>query len=451
MVGKNNQIDMLHGGLLKKILIFALPLAATSILQQLFNSADSAVVGHFAGSEALAAVGSTAPLINIIVNLFIGLSIGANVVIANFIGQGREERINGAVHTAVILAGISGICVMVIGIVMAKPLLIWTDSPENVIGLSTEYLRIFFLGMPFMMIYNFGSSILRSKGDTKRPLYALSFAGVINVGLNLLFVIVFQMSVAGVALATVISNIISSAIILRILFREEEPYRVKLSQLSIDGSIFMLMFKIGMPAGLQGVVFSFSNTVIQTAINGFGSDAVAGSAAAVNFEYIVYFIINAFAQTATTFTSQNFGARNAERCRKVYLRCMVISVFATLLVDFGFYFTKAAVVGLFTTEASVLPYAYIRMQRVLLFQAMANSYEISAATMRGMGHSMMPTLITVLGSCGFRILWIYTVFQKFTTFEMLMNVYPVSWLITGTAVVTAYYVVRKKEFKKFER
>ena len=279
-----NQIDMLNGPLVKKILLFALPLAATSTVQQLFNSADVAILGHFAGSEALAAVGSNAPVINLMINLFIGLSIGANVIIANYIGQGRADRISDAVHTTVLLSVIGGVIVGILGILLAKPILILMDSPDNVIDLATLYLRIFFAGMPFMMIYAYCAAILRSKGDTRRPLLILLCSGVIKVGINLLFVCVLGYGVAGVAVATIIANFLNSGAVVFLLMREEGPFRLSPRKLAIKKEQFIRILKIGVPAGVQGMVFSFSNVCIQSAINGFGSDAIAGSAAARNAE-----------------------------------------------------------------------------------------------------------------------------------------------------------------------
>lgn len=446
-----NQIDMLHGPLVKKILFFALPLAATSTVQQLFNSADAAILGHFAGSEALAAVGSNAPIINLIINLFIGLSIGANVVIANYIGQGRADRISDAVHTTILLSVIGGIIVGIIGILISRSILVVMGSPDDVIDLATVYLRIFFAGMPFMMIYNYSASILRSKGDTKRPLMILLCSGIIKIAINLLFVIVFGMSVKGVAIATVIANFLNSAAIIYILLHEEGPFRLDPRRLKITKEHFFRILNIGIPAGVQGMVFSLSNVCIQAAINGFGSSAIAGSSAALNFEYFCYFVLNAFGQTAVTFTSQNFGAHNSERCKVVFRDCMLLGMGAMLICNFGFFFGRRFFILAFTTDPNVLPWAMTRMLHVLIFQWIAGSYEISGQCLRGMNHSILPALFSILGSCVLRIVWIYTVFSLFGTFEMLMNVYPVSWIITGIAVLIAYAIISRREFKKMNQ
>ena len=324
--GISNQMDMLNGSIFDKILLFALPLAISSILQQLFNSVDVAVVGRFASSEALAAVGSNSSVISLLINLFVGISVGANVVIANYIGQGKTEKIQDAVHTVMIVSLISGVFLLVLGLMIARPILEIMGTPENVIDLAVLYLHIYFLGMPFLMIYNFGAAVLRSKGDTKRPLYCLIISGVINACLNLLFVIVFKLSVAGVAIATVIADGVSAVLIIYFLMNEEETIRLRLNKLKIKKSELIKVIKIGVPAGLQGVVFSVSNVCIQTAINSFGSDAVAGSATELNFEYFTYFTISAFVQAAVTFTSQNYGARNFKRCKKIFVYSMISSV-----------------------------------------------------------------------------------------------------------------------------
>lgn len=303
------QIDMLNGSIWDKLLLFALPLAASSILQQLFNAADVAVVGNFAGGEALAAVGANGSVINLLVNLFVGLSIGTNVVVASFIGQKDDKRTNQAVHTSILLSMISGLVLLVVGILFARPILELMSTPEDIIDLATLYLQIYFAGMPFIMLYNFTSAILRSKGDTKRPLLSLLVSGVINVILNLFFVIVCHMSVEGVAIATVISNIISSLMLIYFLMHETDALKVELKKLCIHKDILLKVAKIGVPAGLQSTVFSISNVIIQTALNALGSAAVAASAAALNYEYFTYFVISAFSQAAVTFIGQNYAAK----------------------------------------------------------------------------------------------------------------------------------------------
>lgn len=440
---------MLSGSLLDKIMLFALPLAASSILQQLFNSADVAVVGRFAGSQALAAVGSNGSTVNLLLNLFIGLSVGANVVIATHIGRGETQKVQEIVHTVMALALVSGVFLLVLGMIVAKPLLILTESPHDVIDLATVYLRIYFLGMPFIMVYNFGAAILRSTGDTKRPMYCLIFSGVINVCLNLVLVIVFHLGVAGVAIATVTANGVSAGMILYFLTHEEDMIRLHLNKLFFKGEYLKAVGKIGAPAGIQGMVFSLSNVCIQTAINGFGSDAAAGSATALNFEMFAYYLVSAFAQATVTFTSQNYGAGQVGRCKKVFRQSLFSGICFSGLLCAVFMVWSDFFVRIYTVEEAVIPYALARMAHVLVFLWMTNTYEISGSALRGMGHSLLPAMLTLLGSCGFRILWICTVVRKYNSYDILMNVYPVSWVITGGAVMTAYLIIRRKVFRGF--
>ena len=443
---QSNRMDMLHGSILDKILLFALPLAASTILQELFNSVDVAVVGKFASSEALAAVGSNSSVIALMINLFVGISVGANVVIANYIGKRQEDKVKDTVHTVMFVALISGIFLLVLGVTIAKPVLKMMGTPSDVIDLAIIYLRIYFLGMPFIMLYNFGSAVLRSIGDTRRPLYCLIIAGIVNTCLNLLFVIVFKLSVAGVAIATVVSNMVSSGMVIYFLTHEKEPIHLSWTELEIVKPELIKVLRIGVPAGLQSMVFSISNVCIQTAINGFGSYAVAGSTAALNYEYFTYFVINAFGQAAVTFTSQNYGAGETQRCKKVFrlsmasglIRCGVMS---TIFVIWHKFF-----INIYTSDSAVVEYASTRMLHVLFLEFMTGSYEISGAALRGLGYSMTPAILTVFGTCVLRIVWLYTVFEKFKSFDVLMNVYPISWIITGIAVWGTYIVIRKRVF-----
>lgn len=420
---KNKKIDMLNGPLVGKIVIFALPLALSSILQQLFNSADLAVVGRFDSDKAMAAVGSNSSLVNLIVSLFLGLSVGANVVVARLIGQGRKDKANEAVHTVVLLAVISGFIILGVGEILAPILLGMMNVPDDVLKLATLYLRIFFFAMPFIEIYDFGSAVLRSKGDSTRPLYALITAGVINVILNLVFVIVFKMGVAGVATATVISNFFSACMILYFLTHEEEMLRLDFRKLRIRWKYLLGIIKIGLPAGLQSMVFSLSNVVIQAAINSFGSDGIAGSTA-----------------------EQNFAAQDKERCKKIYRLCTFIGLASCLGLSLIFLIGRHLFIQIFSTDENVIHYAMIRMWSVCLLELLTGVYEISGGCLRGMGHSMTPAVITVLGTCVFRLVWVNTIYAAHRSYLMLMIVYPVSWVITGTAVTVAYFIIRRKEF-----
>lgn len=443
---QGRQIDMLHGSLMDKLLLFALPLAASSILQQLFNSADAAVVGRFAGSQALAAVGGNTSVINLLLNLFVGISVGANVVIARYIGQNKIEKVQETVHTVITLALISGFFLIGIGMVLAKPILLLMNTPKDVIDLAVLYLRIYFAGMPFLMVYNFGAAILRSVGDTRRPLYCLLFTGAINVGLNLVFVVGWDMSVTGVALATMIANAISAGLVVSFLIHEEGMIRLDIHRLTLKKEHLLEMLRVGIPAGVQGMVFSLSNICIQTGINSFGSAAVAGSASAVNFEFFSYFVTNSFVQATVTFTSQNYGAQQFERCKKIFRYCLISAMAGTGLMAMVFLAGKNFFVRIYTVDPEVIAFALLRMTCVLTMNFLTSTYEIAGAALRGIGYSMLPAAITIVGCCGFRVVWIYTVFRVFGTFESLMAVYPATWVLTGTMMLVSYFVIRKKVF-----
>lgn len=442
------QIDMLHGSLLKKILIFALPVAASSILQQLFNSADVAVVGRFCGSQAMAAVGGNSSVTSLLINLFVGLSVGANVVIANYIGRKDEKRVREATHTVMLMAMISGIFLMAVGVFLAKPILTLMNTPKDVINLATLYLRIYFVGMPFVMIFNFGSAILRSVGDTKRPMYSLLISGIINVCLNLVLVIAFKLGVAGVAISTVVADCISAAIVMGYLTHEKGIIHIDINNLIIKKEHVIKVIQIGAPAGLQGMVFSLSNVCIQTAINGFGSDAVAGSAAAVNFEFFTYFVTSAFSQAAVTFTSQNYGAGEYKRCKKIFKVSMLSGLCVTAIMSIIFVLGRGFFIRFYTGNTKVIEYALVRMVHVELLACMPVLYEVGAAGLRGIGYSLLPAILTMVGSCAFRFVWVYTVFKKYDSYQMLMNVYPVSWTITAFLVLLSYFIIRKHVFEK---
>ncbi len=443
---KKNEMNMVEGSLADKLILFALPLAATAVLQQLFNAADIAVVGRFASSDAMAAVGSNASVIGLVVNLFIGLSVGANVVIANLIGSGHREKINEALHTVILVAFFAGLVLLIIGISIAQPILVLMGAPENVMNYALLYLRIYFLGMPSMMLYNFGAAVLRSKGDSKRPLFALALAGVVNIFLNLLLVAVFHLHVIGVAVATVTSNTISAALVLSFLWREEEEFQLRFHKLKIRPNYLKQIFFIGMPAGVQGMVFSLSNVVIQSCINSFGSDAIAGSTAGQNFEFISYCVVNAFAQTSVTFMSQNYGAGNKERCKKVFRLSMLFGFGFDVILVVLFIAFRYPLMRLFTVDEAVTEYAMIRVMHVCLFHYLTGTYEISGGCIRGLNHSLVPALTSIFGTCVFRMFWVFGVVSRYNDFGILMNVYPISWVLTGTIMITLYFIIRKKAF-----
>lgn len=443
---KSRQMDMLNAPLLRNIFLFVIPLTASSILQQLFNSADVAVVGHFAGSSALAAVGSNGPVINLMVNLFVGMSTGGNAVIARYIGEGREDRIREAVHTVVSLALISGLALVFIGQIFSRSLLELVNSPEDVIDLAELYLRIYFLGMPFIMLYNFGSSILRSQGDTKRPLVILSFAGVVNVCLNLFFVVVCNLGVAGVAIATVSSNAISSLLILRLLIKAEGPFKLDLRKLKIAKIPFVSVVKIGIPSGIQSIVFSLSNMCILSAVNSFGSACVAGNTSAANLTQYAHFVINGFSQATVTFTSQNFGAKKFERCKKVLKYAIIFSMAIVFVMNVIYVIFAPQLVKIFSTDPAVNQYAVERIRTITIFQSLCSIYEIPAAAMRGMGIAFVPMLISLVGTCVTRLFWVFTIFPYFQDYRFLLSIYPISWVLTGIVMQAVYYKARKRMF-----
>lgn len=444
----NNQIDMLHGPLLKKILIFSLPLAASSVLQQLFNSIDIAVVGRFVGSEALAAVGANSPIISLLINLFLGVSMGANAVISNQIGAGNEEGVRRSVGTVSVLALGSGIFLMVFGFLVARPILVLIDTPAEVVDMAALYLKVYFLGMPFFMIFNFGAAILRSKGDTRRPLYILVVAGVVNTVLNLFFVLCLGMGVEGVAIATGVANGLSAVMVVVILMREEGALRLRLDNLRIYNSELRRILKIGVPAGLQGMVFSISNVIVLSTINTYGASAVAGSAAALNFEFYCYFIVVAFNGAAISFIGQNYGAGQMARVKRIFWMCMGLSVAFCAAANMLFVWQDEFFLGLFSPDPVVHHFGAIRLHTVLALQWIACSYEIAGSSLRGMGKSLTPTLMTVFGTCLLRIVWVYAVCPHWHGFKTLLSVYPISWVLTGAMVLTAYFVtVRRVERK----
>lgn len=434
-----NEIDMLHGPLFMKMIMFTLPLAASSILQQLFNSVDVAVMGRFASSQALAAVGSNAPVISLLINLFMGVSMGANVIISNHIGQNDRRSIRDAISTVGLVAIVSGLLMMVVGILVARPILTMMDTPADVLDMAVTYLRIFFLGIPFFMIFDFGSAILRSMGDTRRPLYILVAAGIVNTILNLVFVIIFHMGVAGVAIATSIANAVSAALIIYLLLHEKEPYRLRPKKLYIEWKELKRMLQIGVPAGLQGMVFSVSNVLLQASINGYGSDAIAGSAAAVNFEYYCYFIIGAFNGAAISFTGQNYGAGLNHRVKRIFAICLFMGFVGCAALNWFFIWQEDFFLRLFTDSPAVIAFGKTRMHIALAWQSIAAFYEISGSVLRGMGKSIEPTLITVFGTCLLRIVWIYTIMPGWRGFGHLITVYPVSWAITAVMMLGLYF------------
>lgn len=438
--------DMCKGPILPGLLRLTLPLMLSSILQLLFNAADVIVVGNFAGDHSLAAVGSTTALVNLMTNLFLGLSTGANVLAARFMGAGEEHNVRKTVHTSLFLAVFSGGLLTVVGVLLAEQLLIWMQTPTETLSLSVLYLRIYFCGMIAMMIYNFGCSLLRAKGDTKRPLYYLAFAGAVNVVLNLFFVIVLHMDVAGVALATVISQCISAILILRCLMKETGAFRFSFKQCRPDRRIALRLLQIGIPAGFQGVVFSLSNVVIQSSINGFGPIVMAGSAAAASIEGFIWVSMNAFSQTALTYMSRNIGAGKYSRINKIALVTCLCAMVTGLVLGNAAYLLGTPLLHIYDSRTNVIDAGLIRMQLVCCFYFTCGLMDCIVGSIRGMGYAVTPTIVSMLGACGLRILWIFTVFciPEYHTEFMLFLSYPISWIITFAVHLLCFLLMRRK-------
>ena len=438
---KTSDMDMLHGSLTGKLLLFTLPIALSSMVQQLFNAADTAVVGYFGNESALAAVGTNTEIIALIVTVSSGLSIGANILIANQIGQNKKAEMPAAVQTSMLLAGLIGIFGLLLGQIAAAPLLRLIQTPSGIFDEAALYLRIYMLGYPFLLLYDFGASVLRARGDSRYPFFALMISGVANVGLNLLFVIVFRMGVAGVAIATDISTMLSALMVLRRLIND------KMFQLTFRRSRFSLriawnILKTGIPSAVQGAVFCFANIFVQASVNEFGETAIAGSTIAMNFEYFTYYIITAFGQTATTFTSQNYAAGQNDRCRRILWLCLGLSTVCSSVPIFMIVLFRGFFSALFTPEVAVIESAGVRILCILLFEPICNFYEIPAGVLRGSGYALYPAVSTMIGTCAFRIIWVCTVFRTALTLPMLYRAFPLSWVVTVALVDLGFLIVR---------
>ena len=445
---KKYEIDMCNGPLFGKILLFTIPLMLSGILQLLFNAADMIVVGRWVGPDALAAVGSTGPLINLIVNVFIGLSVGANVLVARYYGGGQEKELSDMVHTAVLTSVICGAILIFVGFFVTPYALKLMSVPEDVFDQSVLYLRIYFAAMPAMMLYNFGAAILRAVGDTRRPLVFLSIAGVTNVLMNLLFVIVFSMGVAGVALATAISQVISAVLVVRCLMRSEGPYKLSLNKLRITPHKFFMMARIGLPAGLQGAVFSISNVLIQSSVNSFGTDAMAGNSAAGNLEGFVYTAMNTLHQTAVSFVGQNYGAKKYKRIGTIALQCLAIVTVVGLVFGNALYLAGNVLLKLYAKEAVVIEYGMRRLLIICCPYFLCGVMDTLVGCLRGMGRSIMPMFVSLAGACLFRVVWIYTIFEQNRSLETLYISYPISWIITSLVHLTCFLVIYRKTRKQ---
>lgn len=451
MAESKYSLDMTQKPGFKKILRFSIPLMFTGLLQMVYNMADIVVVGRFAGPNALAAVGATGSLINLILNIFLGLSMGSGVMSARYIGAKDSERLTKCVHTAMALSVLSGIAVGLFGFFMSEKLLILMDSPPEVLPLSTQYLKIYFLGAPASLIYNFGSSIVRSTGDTKRPLYILTASGIVNILLNLLLVIKFNLSVAGVAIATITAQYISAVSIVIRLVNMTDSCRLYFSKLRIHFNELKRIMIIGIPAGIQNSLFSFSNVIVQTTVNSFGATAVSGIAAGSNFDNVIYTCTNAISQTTMTFSSQNIGAGKYENLGKIYARCITLTVLVGGMLCAVGYFFSDFIVGIFSKDPDVIKIGSERLMFIAPFFIFCSLMDVGGSQLRGMGKSFEPMIITLLGGCGLRLLWIFAFFPKNPTLIYLYYAYPISWTITFFVLFIFYFIEKRlimKEVKK---
>ncbi|MDY3947489.1 MAG: MATE family efflux transporter [Ezakiella sp.] len=442
----NKRVDMLNGPLLGPVILFALPLMLTSILQLLFNAADIIVIGKFSTQEALAAVGSTGPVINLTVNIFIGISIGASVIMGKYLGARDFENSQLTLHTSILISVIGGFMVMALGYFASGQILAMMNTPEEVLKLATLYLKIYFLGMPGAMVFNFGSSLLRSAGDTRSPLYFLAFSGVVNVVLNLILVIYFKMGVAGVAIATAVSQYVSAALIIISLMKGDQVMKLDLKKLKISWNLVGDMLKIGIPAGLQGALFSISNIMIQSTINRFGSAVMAGNTAAGNIEGFVYMGMNAIYQAALSFTSQNMGAKQYHRIRDIYKTTMLVVTGIGLVMGMGSYFLGNHLLKLYTNDAEVIMYGLERLSVVAFYYALCGLMDVQVGVLRGMGYSISPMIISLIAVCGLRIVWILFAFPLNPTRLMIYWSYPVTWI----AAAIPLFILYRRGIKKLD-
>lgn len=438
-----HDLDLLNGPIWSKLLWFALPLAATGILQQLFNAADIAVVGRFVGEAAMAAVGSNGPVINLVVNLFVGISLGANVIISQFVGHGDHEGIHRAVYTSIIVAVVGGVGVAVLGQMIAAPMVRALGVPDDVYDMSLLYLRIYLGGIPVILLYNFEAAIFRSQGDTKTPLAVLAVSGVVNVGLNLFFVLVLGRTVDGVAIATVSSNLVSSVLLFVLLCRSETDVKIRVREFCFDGRILRRILRVGIPAGIQGMVFSLANLCVQSAVNSLGTVVMAASSAAGNLETFSYQIVSSYGQAATTFVGQNYGAGQLDRCHKCVVTALLVDGVSVAIMA-GLIFTfSGPLLRIFNTNPDVVTFGVVRLKYMFMGHAFSVFVEVLSGYLRGFGLSLVPAICTLVCICGIRISWVFMVFPQNPTFERLMIVYPIS--LSTTAAILALVCLRERK------
>lgn len=438
------EIDMCNGSIMDKLISFALPLMASSMLQLMFNAVDIIVVGRFSGRQALAAVGSTTALINIFTNLFIGISLGANVLAAGYFASGKKREMSEAVHTAIGFALISGICMAFVGAASSYLALQLMGTPSDVIGQSTTYMRIYFMGMPFFMLYNYGAAVLRAVGDTKRPLFFLIAAGAANVVLDLLLVIVVHLDVAGVAIGTVASQLVSCILVLWCLHRTEGSYQLRFSKLTVKWKYLKRIFQVGVPAGIQSTVINFSNAMLQSSVNSFGSTAMAGYTATNNILGFLYFAVNAVTQACMSFTSQNYSVGKQKRMDRVFLDCVILSVIIGGVLGVGAYMFGPQLLRIYTSDSNVIQCGMEILSITTIFYCLCGIMDLIPGALRGMGHSAVPMILSVIGTVGTRIIWIYGFFPNHRTLYFLFISYPGSWIFTIIMQAICFYFVRKK-------
>ncbi len=443
---KNNryEIDMCNGTIMDKLISFAIPLMLSGILQLMFNAVDIVVVGRFSGSQALAAVGSTTALINVFTNLFIGISLGANVLAARYYAAGKSKEMSETVHTAIALALVSGVVMAVIGVVFARGALEIMGTPDDVIGKSTLYMRIYFCGMPFFMMYNYGAAILRAVGDTKRPLIFLIVSGVINAVLNLFLVIVFHLDVAGVGIATVISQLVSCVLVLRCLHHTKSSYQLHLKKLRIKSVYLKQIFEVGVPAGIQSTVINISNAMLQSSVNSFGSIAMAGYTASNNIFGFLYVSVNSFTQACMSFTSQNYGVKKLKRMDRVLIDCMILSVVVTLILGSSVYIFGPELLHIYSDQADVIKYGMEIFSYTTVTYFLCGLMDLFPGALRGMGYSTVPMILSIIGTVGVRIIWIYGLFPSHRSLKFLFLSYPASWIATIIMQVICFWFVRKR-------
>lgn len=445
---KSFEINMCEGSLFPKIILFSIPLVLSGILQLLFNAADMIIAGKFAGSTALGAIGSTSSLINLLINVFMGMSVGTNVLVAHYYGAEHKQDLQDTVHSSIALSICCGILLAFLGYFLSEPLLRLMGTPEDILPHAVIYMKIYFIGIPGLLLYNFGAAILRAVGDTVRPLFFLMVAGIINIILNTVFIVSFHKGVAGVALATIISQLFSALLVLYCLMHNHAPYQLQLKKLSLHRDKVLRILHIGIPAGLQGAVFSISNVLIQSSVNSFGSVAVAGNTAASNLEGFVYNSMNSIHQTAISFTSQNMGANKTKRVGRIAVICLLLVTAVGMILSGIELLFSQPLLSFYTNDPEVIFYGHKRLVYIVTLYFICGWMDVMVGVLRGMGYSIMPTIVSLIGACGLRILWVFTIFARFRSLEVLYLSYPVTWIVTFLVHLICFLILYRKLLNK---